>query len=113
MDPPFNIRHAIDGVEALAMLRQRTPTPLQRPYIVLLDLKMPRMGGLQFLKELRSDDTLRRTVVFVLSTSNSEEDRRQAYDAGVAGYLSKNQSGGDFGRVLQMLRYYLDIVDLP
>lgn len=110
---PFSVRRVCDGVEALATLRQEVAPPLQKPFIVLLDLKMPRMGGLQFLRELRSDESLRRTVVFVLSTSSSEEDRNQAYDGSVAGYISKNQPAGDFGQVIQMLRHYLNIVELP
>ncbi|MDP2325564.1 MAG: response regulator [Gammaproteobacteria bacterium] len=105
---PFAIRRASDGVEALALLRREIP----RPCIVLLDLKMPRMGGLQFLGELRGDDALRRTVVFVMTTSLDEEDRRAAYDKLVAGYIPKHQTGGDFGPVIQMLRHYIEVVEL-
>src|SRR5262245_54308276 len=66
---------ASDGVQALRMLRgevgeQRVPWP----YIILLDLNMPRMNGLEFLKELRSDPLLHRTVVFVLTTSKDDQD---------------------------------------
>lgn len=110
---PFKLRRACDGVEALAVLRRESGPPLDRPYVILLDLKMPRMGGLQFLHELRKDEALRRTVVFVLSTSLNDEDRYRAYDSHVAGYIPKTQPDGDFGCVVQLLRHYLQIVALP
>ncbi|MBX3180461.1 MAG: response regulator [Candidatus Hydrogenedentes bacterium] len=109
---PFIIRRASNGVEALAVLRGEIPPVITPPLIVLLDLRMPQMGGLQFLGELRKDGAFRGIVVFVMTTSHSDEDRRAAYDKFVAGYIPKYQSGGDFGPVIQMLSRYIDVVEL-
>lgn len=110
---PFSIRRACDGLEALALLRGEIPPSPAFPCIVLLDLKMPRMGGLQFLAELRRDAALRQTTVFVLTTSLHGDDRRTAYDLGIAGYIPKRQADNDFGPVMTMLRFYNDVVELP
>ncbi len=66
------------------------------PCLVLLDLNMPRMGGIEFLDELRRDPLLRRTLVFVMTTSSAEEDRVRAYDRNVAGYIMKHRPGETF-----------------
>lgn len=105
---------ARDGVEAMEMLRgtggrERVPPP----YIILLDLNMPRMGGHDFLTELRADPDLRKAVVFVLTTSRDEQDRTAAYDRNVAGYVVKEDAGSDFLRLVDMLDHYWRIVELP
>jgi CheY-like chemotaxis protein len=82
---------ANDGMEALDKLRGRndmekiSPTPK----IILLDINMPRMNGHEFLKELRADKDLHSTSVFVLTSSNDEKDRMEAYNYHVAGYILK------------------------
>src|ERR1700729_843522 len=69
---PVSFAH--DGVDALEMLRGLNGRPrLPRPFLVLLDLNMPRMDGIEFLKELRKDDDLRKTIVFIMSTSDTDE----------------------------------------
>jgi len=65
-------------------------TALEKPYIILLDLNMPRMSGIEFLEVIRHDDALRDTVVFVLTTSKADEDRTAAYKKHVAGYIVKS-----------------------
>src|SRR5437879_6124904 len=82
---------ARDGVEALAMLRGE-PGALAIPdqrQLILLDLNMPRMGGIEFLRELRADPALRATPVIVLTTSDEERDKVDAYNLNVAGYIVK------------------------
>lgn len=104
------IEVASDGVDALDALRGtggRSPVP--RPYIVLLDLNLPRMGGLELLRELRADQDLKSSVVFVLTTSNRDEDRAVAYALNVAGYVVKR----DIGKLVQMLDLYWRVVELP
>lgn len=107
------IRRARDGIEALEILRGESAAPLKRPYIVLLDLKMPRMGGLQFLGCLREDPTISDTIVFVLTTSRNESDRYRAYLCNVAGYIVKSRTSGDFIDVATMLQHYWHVVELP
>ena len=87
---------ARDGVEALEMLRgEGGRRPVPSPFLILLDLNMPRMGGLEFLTELRRDPQLQRATVFVLTTSDAPEDRLAAYEHRVAGYIVKDRMGED------------------
>ena len=82
---------AARGWRCSAGKRARTKVP--RPYLILLDLNMPRMNGLQFLTELRGDSSLSDSIVFVLTTSRDEEDRAAAYRQHIAGYLQKPAYG--------------------
>ena len=102
---------ARDGVEGLELLRHESA--VQRPYIVLLDINMPRMNGLEMLAELRADSQLSRAVVFVLTTSKSDEDKVAAYQQHIAGYIVKNQVSDGFLRVMEMLDHYWRVVELP
>jgi CheY-like chemotaxis protein len=82
---------ARDGLEALALLRGEdgaSGKPL--PYVILLDINMPRMNGLEFLRELRRDPERRDLPVVILTTSTAEADRQAACAAGVAGYIVKS-----------------------
>jgi CheY-like chemotaxis protein len=79
---------AHDGIEALEMLRGTNGcSRLPRPFLILLDLNMPRMDGIEFLNELRKDEDLRKSIVFVMTTSDADEDKVKAYNLGVAGYI--------------------------
>jgi CheY-like chemotaxis protein len=103
-----------DGLEALNWLRgQNGYTKVPSPCLVLLDLNMPRMGGLEFLEELRADPDLHRTIVFVMTTSSAEEDRAKAYDQHVNGYVMKYQSGQTFLEAISMLEAYWRVVEFP
>ena len=77
---------AENGEEALRMLREEI-RPL--PHIILLDINMPRMNGLEFLAELRKDDKLKHIQVFVLTTSDQDKDIIDAHKYNVAGYIVK------------------------
>ena len=107
------IRDAGNGIEALEILRGTNTEPLARPYLILLDMNMPRMNGVEFLRHLRADEKLRDSVVFILTTSKSEEDKIAAYDLNVAGYIVKNDVGAGFMRLLELLDCYWRIVELP
>jgi CheY-like chemotaxis protein len=74
---------------------------------------MPRMNGLEFLEELRSDPALTHTVVFVLTTSKSDEDILAAYREHVAGYLLKQRMDNDFLQVVGLLNHYWRVIELP
>ncbi len=105
---------ATNGREGLAMLRgEGGRAKVPRPYLILLDLNMPRMNGLQFLQELRGDSSLTDSIVFVLTTSRADEDRAAAYRQHVAGYLQKPDTGNDFLRAIQMLERYVISVQFP
>ena len=98
-----------NGLEALAMLRgtpeQPSPIPPERR-IILLDLNMPKMNGLEFLHELRADAMIKSIPVVVLTTSNEERDRVEAYDLNVAGYMLKPVTFSVFIELMVTLNKY-------
>jgi CheY-like chemotaxis protein len=102
---------ANNGIEALELLRSNQIPDERR--IVLLDLNMPRMSGLEFLRELRADPKLLSTVVVVLTTSNDERDKFDAYNLNVAGYLLKPVTFVNFVEVMAALNKYWTLVELP
>lgn len=108
------VETAVNGVDALERLRgtaQKEAIP--KPVIVILDWKMPKMNGLEFLQELRADPELRETLVFVLTTSSDEEDVVAAYKHLVAGYVLKETAGRDFMRLIELLDLYWRVVEVP
>ena len=84
-----------------------------KPYIILLDLNMPRMGGLEFLEEIRKDPELKSSVVFILTTSSDDRDITSSYEKFVAGYFIKEETGVEFENITDMLSGYWKIVHLP
>ncbi|WP_437655960.1 response regulator [Sorangium sp. So ce1182] len=100
-----------DGVEGLDLLRG-TQVPRDRR-LVLLDLNMPRMNGIEFLRELRADATLKATPVVVLTTSNDDRDKVDAYDLNVAGYLLKPVTFLSFVELMTALNRYWTLVEMP
>ncbi len=105
---------ASNGLEALHMLRgENGHERLVKPYMVLLDLNLPRLNGIEFLTELRRDPELKSTIVFVLTTSKDEEDRGAAYDLNVAGYMVKSEIGRDFMKLVSMLDHYWRVIEFP
>ena len=99
-----------DGLEALRALQQEPATLPSRPLLILLDLDLPRLNGLEFLDALRSDPRLCGTVVFVFTLSDRLEDKMAAYDRQVAGYLLKSKLGEDFALLPKLLRSYCRLV---
>ena len=105
---------ASDGIEALEILRGTGgKAKLKPPYIILLDINMPRMSGLEFLEELRQDEELRLSVVFILTTSDDERDIVKSYEKCVSGYVVKSQVGKSFEEALKMLNHFWRVVELP
>jgi len=100
-----------NGLEALEMLRGGE-MPKQRR-LVLLDLNMPRMNGIEFLRELRKDPELSATPVVVLTTSTMDRDKFDAYNLNIAGYLVKPVTFGDFVELMSTLNKYWALVELP
>ena len=100
-----------DGRQALELLRNGSVPSSNR--LILLDLNMPRMNGLEFLRALRDDPELRATPVVVLTTSNDDRDRLQSYAHNVAGYLVKPVASPAFVELMAALNAYWSRVELP
>ncbi len=108
LNPLYRARN---GADALQMLREEDRIP--RPYLILLDLNMPTMNGLEFLSEIRKDEELSDSIVFVMTTSKADEDKTEAYRQHVAGYILKKQVGDGFIEMIRMLDHYWRVVELP
>jgi CheY-like chemotaxis protein len=81
---------AYNGIEALELLREMMQAPLNKlPDLIILDLNMPRMNGLELLSILKSDQMLKDIEVFIMTTSSDEGERLMAEELGVTGYLIK------------------------
>lgn len=104
------IHVAQNGLEALEMLRNGA---LPARHLVLLDLNMPKMNGIEFLRELRADPNLQTTSVVVLTTSNEDRDRIEAYKLNVAGYLLKPVTFPSFVDLMAALNKYWTLVEMP
>ena len=100
-----------DGIQGLEMLRDPAFPKANR--LVLLDLNMPRMNGIEFLRELRADPELKSTTVVVLTTSNDTRDKVEAYNLNVAGYLTKPVTFTNFVDLMATLNKYWMLVELP
>ena len=108
MSNPLHV--ASNGLEALEMLRAGK-IPQRR--LVLLDLNMPKMNGIEFLQAIRNDVELANLTVVVLTTSNDDRDRLAAYEHHVAGYLLKPVTFQSFVDVMATLNKYWTLVELP
>jgi CheY-like chemotaxis protein len=107
------IIRAHDGAAALNLLRGGPGAAPASPVICLVDVNMPRMTGHEFVAALRADPALRRTVVFMLTTSRLPDDVAHAYDNNVAGYVVKDSAGADFLDLVGTLNAYWRLVELP
>ncbi|MGL4883000.1 MAG: response regulator [Waterburya sp.] len=105
-----------NGLEALAMLRsegEQSPKMPETRRLILLDLNMPKMNGIEFLHELRKDQELKKTPVIVLTTSDEDKDRIEAYNLNVAGYILKPVTFGNFAEVMVALNKYWTLCEIP
>jgi CheY-like chemotaxis protein len=100
-----------NGLDALALLRG--PEIPRERRLILLDLNMPRMNGIEFLRELRADPELGLTPVVVLTTSDDERDRVDAYNLNVAGYILKPVTFVSFVEAMATLNKYWTLVEMP
>ncbi|UCG74025.1 MAG: response regulator [Chromatiales bacterium] len=105
---------AKDGVDAWEILKgMHGDTPLARPHIIILDINMPRMSGIELLRKLRGDEDLRDSIVFVLTTSNDDQDKIEAYNLNVAGYMLKSDMANGFLKAVELIDKYWRVVELP
>jgi CheY-like chemotaxis protein len=100
---PNPLDRATDGEEALAFLRDPSRP---RPGLILLDLNMPRMNGIEFVSAIKLDPLLCRIPVVVLTTSAEEGDRLAAFSRSVAGYMVKPVDYPQFVNVMSLIRDY-------
>ncbi|MGY3452137.1 response regulator [Bradyrhizobium sp. USDA 4353] len=105
---------ASDGADALDILRGTNgKTKLSSPYILLVDINMPRMTGIEFVREIRLDEGLKRSIVFMLTTSSRDEDKLASYNLNVAGYILKERVGENFQKLVELMQGYWRIVEFP
>lgn len=99
-----------DGEEALEYLRNKSN---ELPSIILLDLNMPRMNGVEFLKIIRQDEKLVSIPVVVLTTSRSEQDKIDTFKLGISGYIIKSVNYHEFVEIIKTIKNYWDISEFP
>lgn len=99
-----------NGEEALAYLRNPANTT---PCIILLDLNMPVMNGIEFLRVVKHDEALRKTPVVVLTTSEEQQDKVNSFNFGVAGYMAKPVDYRQFVEVMRSINTYWTISEMP
>ena len=105
---------ANDGVEAWDILTQADGAPeLSRPFMIILDINMPRMNGIELLRKIRAHDTLKDTIVFMLTTSNDEKDKFEAFNCNVAGYMLKTDMDNSFMEAVELVENYWRVVEFP
>ena len=112
--PATRLVVAADGAEALGMLRRESPhREAPRPALVLLDLNLPKVNGREVLSALRADPRTRALPVVVFTSSDAEEDVREAYDGGANTYVTKPARIGDLEHTLRVvLEYWLSVARL-
>jgi CheY-like chemotaxis protein len=104
------LEHVENGEEGLAYLRD---TGHDRPCIILLDLNMPVMNGIEFLQAVKADNALKRLPVVVLTTSEEQEDKVESFTLGVAGYMRKPVDYRQFVETIRSIDAYWTISELP
>jgi CheY-like chemotaxis protein len=111
------MKMVVDGQDLLDYLRHEgrwTEAESPRPGIILLDLNMPKMDGREALAEIKSDDSLRRIPIVVLTTSKDEADVLSTYDLGVSSFITKPVTFGGLVDVMKTwTQYWFEIVELP
>lgn len=103
------IMRARDGLDALDLLENS----IKQPYVILLDLNMPRMGGIDFLKAIRQHPIHQHAIVFILTTSNADQDIAATYQEHISGYFVKSEMGANFFEFAKLLDEYWKMVKLP
>ncbi len=108
---PCRLSVARNGLEGLELLRSGAVPPGRR--LVLLDINMPKMTGIEFLREVRADPALEALTVIVMTTSNEDRDRVDAFRLNVAGYIVKPVTFQAFEKAMTMISEYWKLMELP
>jgi CheY-like chemotaxis protein len=105
---PNQLVSTTNGEEALEFLQTNS-----KPCLILLDLNMPKMNGLEFLQVIKSDDSLKKIPVVVLTTSSQPQDIVESFKFSVAGYIVKSVDYAEFTDALNILNQYWTLSKLP
>jgi CheY-like chemotaxis protein len=101
---------AINGEAALNYLREHLD---KKPCVIMLDLNMPKMNGIEFLKVMKADEELRQIPVVVLTTSKDDRDKMESFKACVAGYIVKPVDYKKFVEAMRILNLYWTLSEMP
>lgn len=104
------LAHVINGEEALKYLSNKDNI---KPQIILLDLNMPKMSGVEFMKIAKADNSLKKIPVVILTTSKDKQDREQTFELGVAGYIVKPLNHKKFVEIMGKIKQYWDLTLFP
>ncbi|MEO8419202.1 MAG: response regulator [Methylophilaceae bacterium] len=104
------LTHVENGEEALAHLRDPA---CDQPCIILLDLNMPKMGGIELLQVIKHDALLKVIPVVVLTTSEEQQDKVESFNLGVAGYMAKPVDYQHFVEVMRSINTYWTLSEMP
>jgi len=110
IDVKNQVVHRDNGEEALNYLKDATG---DKPCIILLDLNMPIMNGIEFLRAVKNTETLRLIPVVVLTTSDEPQDKLNSFNLGVAGYMSKAVDYRQFVEIMRAIDSYWTISEMP
>lgn len=98
-----------NGIEALEILRGSNEA---RPGLILLDLNMPKMGGIEFLQEIKNDNILKKIPVVILTTSSEDRDKVASFNLGVAGYMVKPVDYLQFVELIRTIDIYWSLSEI-
>ncbi|MDQ9171168.1 response regulator [Oxalobacteraceae bacterium R-40] len=104
------VAHVENGEEGIAYLRDDSK---EKPCLILLDLNMPVMNGIEFLQVVKQDEHLRRIPVIVLTTSEEQQDKVNSFNLGVAGYMAKPVDYRQFVEIMRSIDMYWTISEMP
>ncbi len=110
LNVPNGLIHQLDGKDALEYLRSGSN---KTPCVILLDLNMPKMNGLDFLKIIKKDEELKQIPVIVMTASKDERDKMESFNFSVAGYIIKSADYKKFVESLKILNLYWTLSELP
>ena len=105
-----SVIHSVNGEEALKYL---TDPDKEKPFVILLDLNMPKMSGIEFLKIVKANANLKMIPVIVLTTSKEKRDVLDSFELGAAGYMIKPVDYAKFVEVLSTVMLYWNASEMP
>lgn len=109
-----SIRHFADGTSAIRFLTEGADGPLLNgPALILLDLNLPDMNGVDILARIKSEDRLKRTPVVVLTTTDDKVEIQRCYDLGCNVYITKPVNYESFSEAIRQLGLFLSVIQVP